>query len=758
MKTFGARQQARRVAEWPAMTGPIILKVAVPVPLPGLFDYLPPKGVSDQRLQPGCRLHVPFGRKRLVGVLVSRAEHSHLSRGRLKSAEALLDDAPVLQETVLELLLWAADYYQHPVGEVIGAALPHLLRAGRGARERIERIFVTEQGRAQDLPALQRRAPRQAAMLERLLAASDGLTRDALSRCEGDWRGAWRSLTAKGLCEGREVKPAVAVSRPPPESAGPRLTVAQEQAVDEISAGLGRFCAFLLDGVTGSGKTEVYMRVISEVFARRQQALLLVPEIGLTPQLLARFEKRFPVSMTVLHSGLSDTERLAAWRKAASGEAQLVIGTRSAVFAAMPDPGIIVVDEEHDTSFKQQEGFRYSARDLAIMRARLHGIPIVLGSATPSLESINNAGRGRYQRLVLPERPGSVSHPDVRIIDLRAHAARQGLCTPLITAISRHLDAGGQVLLFLNRRGYAPALFCSACGWTAPCDRCDARMTFHLSTRTLRCHHCGRETPAPDACGACGEALSPVGQGTERMEETLAGLFPGVAVARIDRDTTQRRGAMQRLLDDVHAQRTRILIGTQMLTKGHHFPGVTLVAVLNADQGLFGSDFRSNERFAQTLVQVSGRAGRAERKGEVLIQTSYPEHPLLQRLVEDGYAAFAGAALAERAQASWPPFSHLALLRAEAAGRDAPRRFLERAARLATDSLSARQQTHIRVLGPASAPMERRAGRYRAQLLLQSTRRDVLQAALQHWAPELGKVEGARKVRWSLDVDPVELF
>ncbi|NNF51586.1 MAG: primosomal protein N' [Gammaproteobacteria bacterium] len=748
------------------MTEPKILKVAVPVPLSGLFDYLPPRGVSDTELRPGCRVQVPFGRKQLVGVLVALETSSALPRSKLRAALQLLETEPVLDADLLALLVWASDYYQHPLGEVIDAALPRLLRQGRSASEMAKYAVATTAGFAADIAGMASRAPRQAELLGRIVGKPDGAALDDLAELDWDWRGALRSLVTKGLCEIQLQSAQGASNEAPPSKhepgAGNRseltLTEAQQEAVSTISAGLGAYQAFLLDGVTGSGKTEVYLRVISEVLARGRQALLLVPEIGLTPQLLARFEKRFDVNMAVLHSGLSDTERLAAWRGAASGDARLIIGTRSAVFAPFPDPGIVVIDEEHDGSFKQQDGFRYSARDLGIMRARRLDIPVVLGSATPSLESINNALRNRSKRLRLPERPGSVSHPQVRLLDMRAHASRQGLSTPLIAAISRHLESGGQVLLFLNRRGYAPALFCGACGWVAPCDRCDARMTLHMSSGRLRCHHCGRETGIPAVCGACADELAAVGQGTERMQETLHELFPKVNIARIDRDSTQRKGSMQKMLDDVQSGRTRILIGTQMLTKGHHFPDVTLVAVLNADQGLFGSDFRSNERFAQTLVQVAGRAGRAEKPGEVVIQTSYPEHPLLQRLISEGYGSFAEAALDERRQSRWPPFTHLAMLRAEAPGPEAPRRYLERAARLAKELAASMSSNVVQVLGPAPAPMEKRAGRYRAQLLLQCASRERFQAFLKSWAPELGQLEGARQVRWSLDVDPIELF
>jgi primosomal protein N' (replication factor Y) len=439
---------------------------------------------------------------------------------------------------------------------------------------------------------------------------------------------------------------------------------------------------------------------------------------------------------------------------ARSGEAPVVIGTRSAIFAPLARPGLIVVDEEHDPSYKQQEGFRYSARDLALARAQRLGVPVVLGSATPSLESLERVTVGRATLLELPARTAGAKPPTLHLIDLRRHAATQGIATPTVLTIQRHLDAGGQVLLYLNRRGYAPSLFCPACGWTAPCPRCDARLTVHLREGRVRCHHCGSEQRVPETCPDCGEPAKAVGQGTERIEETLAQLFPSIPLERIDRDAVRRRGALEAALERVTSGNVRLLVGTQMLTKGHHFPDVSLVVVLNADQGLFGTDFRASERLAQTIVQVAGRAGRAERAGEVLIQTEYPEHPLLAQLVAGGYDAFAAAALEERRAAKWPPFARLAVLRAEAARREPPVAFLDRVREIC-ESLEVRG---IEVLGPAAAPMERRAGLYRAQLLLHAPTHGPLQRLLARALPLVEALPEARKVRWSLDVDPLELF
>jgi primosomal protein N' (replication factor Y) len=527
----------------------------------------------------------------------------------------------------------------------------------------------------------------------------------------------------------------------------------QAAAVATVGGALGRFGAFLLHGVTGSGKTEVYLQLIERVLAAGRGALVLVPEIALTPQLVARFRTRLAAPVVALHSSLADGARLEAWRAASSGRAPVVIGTRSAVFTPMPGLGLVVVDEEHDASYKQQDGFRYSGRDLAVARAQRAGVPVVLGSATPSLESLANAASGRYARLSLPERTGRAGKPRVTVVDLRVNPARDGLSPPAIAAIERHLAERGQVLVFLNRRGYAPTLFCSGCGWIAPCHACDARLTVHQSRAVLACHHCGAEETLPFACPRCGNELAAVGEGTERVEATLTQLFPRAPLVRIDRDVIRRRGDLEDALAAVNDGRARILLGTQMLTKGHDFPDVTLVVVLAADQGLFGADFRASERLAQQIVQVAGRAGRGDRPGEVLIQTSYPEHPLLKCLVTEGYEGFAALALEERRAAAWPPFSHLALLRADSPARAEAFEFLRAAESVAPD----RRAGRIRLLGPAPAAMARRAGRHRAQLLVEAPARSALQAFLAAWVPAVAALKPPRTLRWSLDVDPAEV-
>jgi primosomal protein N' (replication factor Y) (superfamily II helicase) len=730
----------------------MILQIALDTPLRRVFDYLPPSAPAESRGQifPGVRVRVPFGKQRLVGVLVGVAAQSTVP-AKLRSALEILDSTPVFDAVTFDLLRWAADYYHHPLGEVLAAALPVNLRAGQATVETTAYWSLTERGFHELALPTTRRAPQQRALLEWLGNQSRG-TRDEMEAA-GFKAASLSALNARGwvACQTSASDTAAADVQFRPSAV--LLTAAQTQAVDGMVETLSSFAAHLLYGVTGSGKTEVYLRVIAAAIAAGGQALVLVPEIALTPQLVERFRSRFSAGVVVVHSALTDTERRDAWRAAHSGQARIVIGTRSAVFTSMPRLALIVVDEEHDASYKQHEGFRYSARDLAVMRARNAGVPVVLGSATPSLETLENALSGRYLKHVLPQRPGAASAPRMSLIDLRRHGAEQGVSTPALQAMAHHLSAGGQVIVFLNRRGYAPSLYCNACGWIAPCPHCDARMTLHRRAQQLRCHHCGAHGPVPAACGNCRQPLLAVGQGTERVEETLVRLFPDAPLVRLDRDTATARGAMQSVLEQVHGGHARILVGTQMLTKGHHFPEVTLVVILDADQGLFASDFRATERLAQIITQVAGRAGREERIGEVLIQTQFPEHPLLNRLISEGYEGFATSALRERREAGWPPYSKLAMLRAEAKDAVALDAFLCAAAA----SGRSMAEPSIRLLGPASALIARRADHYRAHLLIETAARSSLQRFLYGWLPVVEKLPGPPGLRWSIDVDPLQV-
>jgi len=733
----------------------LILQIALDTPLRRVFDYLPPAAFTDLRAEgagaprPGVRVRVPFGRQQLIGILVGVASESAIESAKLKSALDILDEQPVVDPVTFDLLRWAADYYHHPLGEVFAAALPVSLRAGQPALQKNEWWSLSAAGRSEMAKPGTRRAPRQRALLA-WLAQRGPITTGDLD--EGFKPAQLRALAAQGWVTRENVVPDLAAMELRPSEVD--LTQPQADCVQAVVASLSTFAAHLLYGVTGSGKTEVYLRVIAAAIAKGGQALVLVPEIALTPQLVDRFRRRFSAGVVAMHSGLSGLERRDAWRAAHGGQARIIIGTRSAVFTSLPKLALIVVDEEHDASYKQQEGFHYSARDLAVVRARGAGVPVVLGSATPSLETLENAATARYAKHVLPQRPGAAQAPRMVLVDMRKHAADQGLSTPAMQAMAQHLKAGGQVIVFLNRRGYAPCLFCNTCGWVAPCAHCDARMTLHRRAQQLRCHHCGAHAPVPAICASCGQPLNPVGQGTERVEETLARLFPDAPLARLDRDTASARGAVQTVLDRVHSGEARILVGTQMLTKGHHFPEVSLVVILDADQGLFASDFRATERLAQTITQVAGRAGRDARPGEVLIQTQFPEHPLLNRLLTDGYEGFAAGALEERREAGWPPYSRLAMLRAEAkdsVGLDA---FL----RAALDSSRSLNESAVKVLGPASAVIARRADHFRAHLLIETAARSTLQRFLTAWLPQVERLPGRPSgLRWSIDVDPLEV-
>jgi primosomal protein N' (replication factor Y) len=730
-----------------------ILKVAINVPLSRAFDYLPP--VDSALPAPGCRVRVPFGTRQQVGLVMEHAASTDLPRGKIRRCSAVLDDKPLLGTDDLGLVRFTSDYYHHPIGEVVAAALPAMLRQGRELHPVVETVIVTDAGDAADIEALARRAPRQAELLETLRdAGGNGCEAEQLTELLPHWRRAASGLFDKGLIERVDAPaPDFDETLAPKPTAGPDLNADQLAAVAALREH-ERFHAFLLEGVTGSGKTEVYLQRMRDLIDAGRQVLVLVPEIGLTPQLVSRLRKRLGIEPALLHSGLSDGVRLAAWRAARSGAARLVIGTRSAIFTPLKNPGLIIVDEEHDHSFKQQEGLRYSARDLAIVRAKRHDIPVVLGSATPTLEMLHHCRSGNYTHLELPQRAGGARPPVIRLVDTQRAPATEGISEPLAEAIGRHLAEDGQVLVFLNRRGFAPTLICASCGHVAGCERCDSRLTVHAGQGQLRCHHCGYARRLDERCGECGESVKPLGEGTQRIEDALRSRFPHHTIMRIDSDSTQHKGAMIDALDQARQGDAEILVGTQMLSKGHHFPKLSLVGIVNADQGLFGTDFRSAERMAQSIIQVAGRAGRLQRQGEVLIQTAFPDNVFWATLIGGGYRQVAEQALAEREVTRWPPFTRLALIRSAAHRQADAREFLD----AARQKLAHYCSDGLRVLGPVDAPMARKAGRYRAQLLLQSNDRRQLHAALSELRPALEADPAARKVRWSIDVDPVELF
>jgi primosomal protein N' (replication factor Y) len=732
-------------------------RIAIPTPLRRYFDYLAPANLAQISPRPGVRVRVPFGRQTLVGILLEVMHETEVPANKLKPVLEVLDKEPVFDSELLQLLTWCSQYYHHPVGEVMQNAIPVKLRQGGSTHIKgLRRWRVTAEGEQVDPQSL-KRAAKQVALLGDLKQAKSGLLDSQLSEQHVGWRPVIKRLVEKGWVESSEEN---ALPLAQPVHPAPTLNPDQQLAIDSVSEKFGQFHAFVLEGVTGSGKTEVYLQLIEQVIKQGKQALVLVPEIGLTPQLLNRFLQRLDGRIAIMHSGLNDEERLQAWLNTQAGSADVIIGTRSAVFSPLQRPGIIIIDEEHDLSFKQQDGFRYSARDLAVKRARDLNIPIILGSATPSLETLYNALQNRYTTLLLPERAGDAKPPAIHLLDVRSQKMEHGISAQLLHKMKQHLERDSQVLLFLNRRGYAPVLMCHECGWHALCPRCDAHMTLHQGNSQLRCHHCGTEQYQPKACPKCNsDDLLQMGFGTERIEQALNELFPHDQVIRIDRDSTRRKGSMQKLLEEINLGKRQILIGTQMLAKGHHFPNVTLVAMLNADHGLYSSDFRASERMGQLILQVAGRAGREEKEGEVLIQTHHPDHPLFKPLLKHDYPGFAKTLIEERQQTELPPFTHLALLRSEAVDQKNPMFFLEQARGILDQVIQATPALHdVILMGPFPALMERRAGRYRAQLLIQANHRNQLQSLFAAGINTIENDKAANKVRWSIDIDPQDLM
>ncbi len=728
-----------------------VVQVALAVPLTRHFDYLLPTGMPAVI---GGRIRVPFGNRQAIGIVVSVSENSDLPVEQLKTVHDVIDQTSLFPASLWRILRWAADYYHYPLGEVLFHALPTLLRQGKPAQTApLWQWFITERGQETAPESLQR-APKQqqalAALRQRPIYRHE-VTQLALTEA------VLQALQAKGLCELREYQTAQTDWRNHVIVNGERLRLNTEQAtaVGAIRSKDDHYAAWLLAGITGSGKTEVYLSVLENVLNSGRQALVLVPEIGLTPQTIARFRERFAAPVDVLHSGLNDSERLAVWLRARSGETAIVIGTRSALFTPFARPGVIVIDEEHDNSYKQQEGWRYHARDLAVFRAREENIPIIMGTATPALETLQNVQSGKYRQLTLSKRAGNARQAIQQLIDLKGIKLQGGLSPALLQKMRQHLQANNQVLLFLNRRGFSPALLCHECGWIAECQRCDHYYTLHQQHHQLRCHHCDSQRPVPHQCPQCGSThLVPVGLGTEQLEQNLSTLFPNVPLSRIDRDTTSRKGALEQHLADVHRGGARILIGTQMLAKGHHFPDVTLVSLLDVDGALFSADFRSAERFAQLYTQVAGRAGRAGKQGEVLLQTHHPEHPLLQTLLQQGYDAFARQTLQERKAVFLPPFTSHAVFRAEDHDNQQASAFLHQLRNLL--EASPLKDEALWIMGPVPALQAKRSGRYRWQLLLQHPSRLRLQHLLKSSLTLVNTLSLARKVKWMLDIDPTE--
>ena len=716
---------------------PSILQVALDTPLHRLFDYRLPDELGP--VQPGNLVEVPFGRTRQVGVALSLQTDSAIQTDKLRDVLCVLDDRPALSPDILRLAQFCADYYHYPLGAILLATLPPRLRNATPFVADTPWLVVSEAGRTAEPPA---RAKAQRALLDALRAAPQ--MRDAL-RAQKQGRHA-AALIAAGWAEWTRTPPQTAET---PQTAGsPLATPEQQAALDRLLPALTQFGVHLIHGVTGSGKTELYLRLIDAVLARGLQALVLIPEIALTPQLEQHFRNRFPGRRVMtLHSGLAEAARTENWL--AAPDCDVLLGTRLSVFAPLPRLGLIVVDEEHDGSFKQQDGLRYSARDVAVARGKQANVPVVLGSATPSLESYAHALADRYQLIELQQRAISQAQlPTIELVDLKHIPLDNGLTRPALQALTETLARGEQSLVFLNRRGYAPALYCPSCAWVSPCPRCSARLVLHRTSHRLKCHHCGFETRIPHECPSCGNPdLKALGQGTQRLEETLAALLPAARIRRIDRDTMRPR-AWAELGEAVHGGAVDILVGTQMLAKGHDFPNMTLALILDTDGALYSPDFRATERLFAQLMQVAGRAGRADKPGRVLIQTAFPDHPLFRYLQRHDYAGYARVLLAERKQLELPPYTRQVLLRAEAPTMEAALAFLQRAAALAPEYAG------VSMFSATPAPMARVANLERAQLLIQSAQRQALQAFVRDWRPQLDTIK-PRVARWSLDVDPL---
>ena len=730
---------------------PCCLKVALPLPLPGLFDYVPEDGSALDQDWIGCRVRVPFGARELVG-WVSAIGIAETPPEALKPILRRLDHTPVMTAELLQTLRWTAQYYQAPLGEVLSAAVPALLREGKAPPDVCVYAWqLTAEGDV-GIDSLRRNSKPQALAMRLRSGAVPETLLD--SETQG-WRSSMRSLQARAWVE-RVALNRADMTGTTPTTDGPELNADQQACVQALQAAKG-FAVHLIEGVTGSGKTEIYIQAVRDCLARGRQALVLVPEIGLTPQTVTRFRARLPVPVHILHSNLSDGDRAQAWTAMADGIGRVLIGTRSAVFTPMPEAGLIIVDEEHDSSYKQQDGFHYHARDMAVLRAKSLEVPVLLGSATPSLESWHNADIGRYRRHRLPERAGSAKPPAVRITDIRKIRLQHGLCQAMLDGIAACLNDGGQALVFKNRRGYAPALLCHDCGFTAQCPRCDTALTLHAGQRRLHCHHCGHQKPRPPACPDCGSlALQAQGFGTERLEEALTAAFPDFPCIRVDSGTTRRRDGLAAQLAEI-GDAAGILVGTQILAKGHDLPNLRFVGVVGVDESLFSSDFRAHEKLSQLLIQVAGRAGRADKPGKVLIQTHHPDHPLLADLLAGGYPEFARKALDERRLAELPPFTHMALLRAESVHSETAQHFLEEVSAL-VDERRRELKLTVHSSGVLPAGMPRRAGRYRWQLVLNATQRHELQNLLAAIRVEVHALKSSRKVRWSFDVDPCDFL
>lgn len=753
----------------------LFLQVALPIPLRETYTYAfnpdpsreqtsesqaqntpnrsAPSIEAKIEVKIGARVVVPFRSRELIGIIVNISSHSEFDPAKVKPVIQLLDSDPIITQESLLLCRWAANYYHHPLGEVIQAALP--LRYREGKDYEAPNVYThTNEGKGLAEDALKRAKKQQA--IHQYLLKNDHLTYEEL-KANSFSTVAIKALIEKGLVEQMldrtdlsETKATSDILKETPRT----LTEEQSKALQHIR--YHAYTCYLVQGATGSGKTELYMHIVARVLQAKQQALILIPEIGLSPQTVKRFRARFNVNIVELHSNVSEATRARNWWQAKNGQAQIVIGTRLASLTPFKSLGVIIVDEEHDRSYKQQDGFRYSARDLSVFRAHNLTIPIILGSATPSLESLHNVEKSRYQKLTLASRAGGAVMPDIKVVDLRQANLVAGLSEETMHQLKQVIEKNEQALIFVNRRGYAPALLCHNCGWSAQCPSCDMRMTFHNKPRHLRCHYCDRGDKIPFSCPKCASKdLHTSGYGTEQIEQELSALFPAVPVVRIDRDSTRSKQSMERKLLVGETEQACIFVGTQMLAKGHHLPHLTLVVVADADQGLLSPDFRTLEHMGQLITQVAGRAGRGDKAGEVLLQTHRPDHPLLHTLIRDGYPVFAQDLLMQRQQSNLPPFWHMVSFRSESKRADNSLRLLEQIANILKRLCHNIPGIHI--LGPHAASIEKISDRYRFILQIKSISRGHLQEILSDVLKEVDQLALSKRARWSIDVNPVEM-
>ncbi len=718
----------------------LIYEIAVPTPLFRSFDYLPPLDGSCAEI--GSRVKINFGRREVTGVVIKIKSNSDFDLKKLKPIDEVLDKKSLLIDETLRLAKWAIKYYHSYPGEILSLCFPTALRKGKEAKPKGETTWVATSD-PQDFG----RATRQKEIYNLIAKSEHGLTAEQLPDKSKDMA-IIRQLVKRGsIFKTQSIK---ASSTHKPQEDDLSLNTEQEHAFNSICNDIDHYSAHLLFGITGSGKTEIFIQTIRKIIQSGKQALILVPEIGLTPQLVKRFTDRFSEKTITIHSEMSESSKLNSWLLAQMGEAKIIIGTRSALFTPMPDLGLIIVDEEHDLSFKQQDGIRYSARDMAVTRAHMRDIPVILSSATPSLESINNANSKRYKLLELTQRAGEASPPKISLIDIRSQKLHSGMSHQFLTKIKQHATNGGQVLIFLNRRGYAPLIMCHSCGWNAACDRCDVKLTLYQKENILKCQHCGYTTRTPTNCPDCGEKeMLALGKGTERVEEALSAAFPDLNIARIDRDTMQRKDSFNQIMKRAESGEIHILLGTQMLAKGHHLPNITLTGIIDIDSGLFSTDFRAIERMAQLLTQVAGRSGRGNKAGEVILQTHHPENPILHTILFSGYKAFSTKELKQRQTTQLPPYTSMAVIRAEAMDKNTANSFLESI----KDNINSQQ---VEVFGPLPSVIHRRNRHYRSQLYFQSKSRSELQKLLAETVIHAAANKLGKKVRWHVDMDAQE--